>query len=41
MKLALAIIAVLCLLAVAIVAGLARYAHADIAGQGALLVDGA
>lgn len=39
MKLALTVIALLCLLALAIVAGLTRYAHADIAGQGVLLLD--
>jgi Tfp pilus assembly protein PilN len=39
-KLALAIVALLCLAAVAIVAGLVRHAHIDEAGQGVLLLDG-
>jgi hypothetical protein len=39
-KLALAIVTLLCLLAVAIIAGLVRHAHIDEAGQGVLLLDG-
>jgi hypothetical protein len=39
MKLALSIIALVCLLAVAIIAGLVRHGHIDTAGQGVLLLD--
>lgn len=41
MKLAIAIILLLCAFAVSIVVGLLRHAHVDTAGQGVLLLDAA
>ena len=39
MKIAIAIIGLLCILAGAIVGGLAKHAHVDTAGQGVVLLD--